>query len=563
MNLEESELFSSELAKTNKQKKTVLFIIIILSIILVFLIAATIMVTQKEANRFKTYYNGKETTFKPSFMIQADDGTYYISIKEMATLEGYTYNPGEYKKYEEVEDSCNVAKDIEIVSLVAGRDYFYKTIDKTNAADYTIQNYGASKGAKDQIIAFPSTAANGSVETYEIDKPVELVNGELYAPVDIISDIFNVRVVQKEKSISIQSLSYVYYKASNTIAEAGYTTMSGDFEDVKALIYDMAVISTGTFQGVLSLTNPEDDLIISTQYSELQFIQNSKEFLATATGNNNAKTVGLISSTGKMIIKPTQYDQISVLSDKNGLYLVKSGQNYGVLDRNGDIVVYVDYQEIGLDNMSDFPLEDSTNASVLFEKFIPVVDNGKYGLYNIEGVETLKPVYDSFGYLIVSDQPTRELNVLSIPANLGIKGLVVKLNGYYGIYDMTTESLCVPCVFEKIYAETKANVTTYYLQAPGENPVSLELFIEQNNLRNVDAEGNPIKSNDNTTSYVSDGKTTEPVGEQPVTEEQTTTEEQPAIDLNPEPAPEVTEDGGEEVPEEITGEESGEEVVEG
>ena len=555
MNLEESELFSSELAKTNKQKKTVLFIIIILSIILVFLIAATIMVKQKEANRFKTYYNGKETTFKPSFMKQADDGTYYISIKEMAALEGYIYNPGEYKKYEEVEESCNVSKDIEIVSLVAGRDYFYKTIDKTNSAEYTIKNYAASKSSKNQTYSFPSTAANGSVETYEIDKPVELLNGELYAPLDIISDIFNVRVVQKEKSISIQSLSYVYYKAANTIAEAGYTTMSGDFEDVKALIYDMAVISTGTFQGVLSLTNPEDDLIISTQYSELQFIQNSKEFLATATGNNNAKTVGLISSSGKMIIRPTQYDQISVLSDKNGLYLVKSGQNYGVLDRNGDIVVYVDYQEIGLDNMSDFPLEDTTNASVLFEKFIPVVDNGKYGLYNIEGVETLKPVYDSFGYLILTDEPTRELNVLSIPASLGIKGLVVKLNGYYGIYDMTTESLCVPCVFEKIYAETKASVTTYYLQAPGENPISLELFIEQNNLRNVDAEGNPIKSNDKTTSYVSDGETTEQVGEQPVTEEQ------PAIDLNPEPAPEVTEDGGE-VPEETTGdgEETGEEV---
>ena len=553
MNLEESELFSSELAKTNKQKKTVLIIIIILSIILVFLIAATVAVKQKEANRFKTYYNGKEKIFSNTFMKQANDGTYYINIKEMAELEGYTYNPGEYKKYEETEESCNVSKDIEIVSLVAGRDYFYKTIDKTNASEYTINNYAAKAGAKNSKYSFPSTAANGSVETYEIEKPIELINGTLYAPVEIISDIFNVRVVQKEKSISIQSLSYVYYKASQTITDAGYTTMSGDFEDVKALIYDMAVISNGTYQGVLSLVDASK-LIISTQYSELQFIQNSKEFLVTATGSNNSKTVGLISDEGKVIIKPTRYDQISVLSDKNGLYLVKSGQNYGVLDRNGDIVVYVDYQEIGLDNMSDFPLEDTTNASVLFEKFIPVVDNGKYGLYNIEGVETLKPVYDSFGYLVQNDESTKELNVLSIPANLGIKGLVVKLNGYYGIYDMTTEALCVPCVFEKIYAETKANVTTYYLQAPGENPVSLELFIEQNNLRNVDAEGNPIKAKeDNTTSYVSDGETTEKVGdieEEPI--ESST--EQPAINLNPEQ---------EEVVEEVIDEETEEYSEEG
>lgn len=532
MNLQESELFSSEMAKTNKQKKTVLVIIIILSIILVMLIAATIIVTQNEANRFKTYYNGKEKVFPSNFMIQADDGTYYINIKAMAELEGYTYNPGEYKKYEQTEESCNVAKDIEIVSLVAGKDYFYKTIDKTNAAEYTIMDYTATKATRDPYLRFPSTAANGSVETYEIDKPVELKNGTLYAPLDIISDIFNVRVVQKEKSISIQSLNYVYYNATQTVAKAGYTTMSGDFEDVKALVYDLAVISNGTYQGVISLSDPNYTQVVAAQYTELQFIQNSKEFLATATGSNNAKTVGLISSTGKTIIRPTQYEEISVLSDKNGLYLVKSGQNYGVLDRNGDIVVYVDYQAIGLNNMSDFPLEDTTNASVLFGKFIPVVDSGKYGLYNIEGVETLKPVYDSFGYLVETEESTKELNVLSIPAELGIKGLVVKLNGYYGVYDMTEERLCIPCVFEKIYAETKAGVTTYYLQEPGANPISLELFITQNGLKNVDANGNPLKAKDDTLTYVTDGETTEPVSA-PETQE-------PVIDLTPDE--EVVED---------------------
>ena len=543
MNLQESELFSSELAKRNKQKKMVLAIIVVLSIILVMLIAATIIVTQNEANRFKTYYNGKETVFPANFMIQADDGTYYINIKAMAELEGYTYNPGEYKKYEQTEESCNVAKDIEIVSLMAGKDYFYKTIDKTNAAEYTIMDYAATKTTRDPYISFPSTAANGSVETYEIDKPVELQNGVLYAPLDIISDIFNVRVVQKDKSISIQSLNYVYYNATQKVAKAGYTTMSGDFEDVKALIYDLAVISNGTYQGVISLSDLEYKQVVAIQYTELQFIQNSKEFLATATGKNNTKTVGLISSDGKTIIRPTQYEEISVLSDKNGLYLVKSGQNYGVLDRNGDIVVYVEYQDIGLDNMSEFPLEDTTNASVLFGKFIPVVDSGKYGLYNIEGVETLKPVYDSFGYLIDTEESTKEQSVLSIPAELGIKGLVVKLNGYYGIYDMTTENLCIPCVFEKIYAETKAGVTTYYLQESGANPVSLELFITQNGLKNVDVNGNPLQVKDDSLTYVTDGETLEPVSI-PETQE-------PVIDLTPDEEV-VEEDVGdvEEVPEE-------------
>ena len=179
---------------------------------------------------------------------------------------------------------------------------------------------------------------------------------------------------------------------------------------------------------------------------------------------------------------------------------------------------------------------------VLFERFIPIVDeHGKYGLYNIEGVEALKPVYDSLGYVTLEDsKSTRELNVLSIPAEIGIKGLVVKLNGYYGVYDMTTESLCIPCVFEKIYAETKNGITTYYLQEPNSNPVSLELFIEQNGLRNVDEDGNSLVEN-NSQSYVSDGNEVTPVTPDEPTE--------PVINLN-NSGEEVLEESEEEVVEE-------------
>ena len=352
MNLEESEFYSNELAKNNKQKKTVMAIIVVLAVILVLLIAATIMVRQNEANRFKTYYNGKEVTFPNGFMIKSDSGEYYFNIKMMAEQEGYTYNPGEYKKYEETKESCNVSKDIEVASLTAGKSYYYKTIDKTNAAGYTLLPYGA-KEAK-EAVEFLSTSANGSIVTFETEVPVELVNDELYAPLETIRDVFNVKIVQTKNSIAIESLNYLYTKVSTEMAKAGYTTMSGDFEDLKALVYDLAVVVTNSStQGVVSTEDYE--YIISAQYSELQFIQNSKEFFASAIGANDAKTVGLISAEGKTIIKPTQYEEISVLSDKNGLYLVKSGIEYGVLNRSGDVVVYVQYQDIGLDNMSDFP----------------------------------------------------------------------------------------------------------------------------------------------------------------------------------------------------------------
>ena len=544
MNLEESELFRKELAKNNAQKKAVLVMIILLSIILVILLTLTFMVNANERNRFKIYYNGKELRkYSDSFLYQDEDGDYYLSIEEMAANEGYSYNPGEYKKYEETLTSCNVSKYLEVTSLMANKDYYYKTIDKSTHSSFFLTPYGVENPTEKEMIELPSLAANGSVETYEVkqgEKQVVLVNERLYAPLNIIRDVFNVRITQGDNDIQIFSLNYVYDFHSKKIVDYGYNQMSGDYENIKSLVYDLAVVSDGKYFGVVDTNGYEP--VISTQYSGLQFIQNSKEFLATAMSSQGLRTVGLISAEGSTIIKPTQYDEISVLSDKNGLYLVKSGTDYGVLNRKGEVVVYVEYEKIGLSNMSDFPLEDSTNASILFEKFIPVTTNALYGLYDLSGKETLAPAYNSLGYINNTEENTRELNVLSIPAELGMKGIVVRHGEFYGIYDMTLERLTVPCVFEKIYAETKAGVTTYYVKEPGVSPVDLALFIEQGNLRTVDLNGDPIVSSepDNTQSVVTDGQEVTDVNGNPVGEANTG---EPAINLNNPASGETTEEG--------------------
>ena len=323
MNLEESEIFSSELAKNNKQKKMVLALIIVLSIILVLLIAATIAVATKEANRFKIFYNGKENKKLPSTFYVVDEATgdYYVSIEMMAALEGYSYNPGEFKKYEETNESCNVSKGVEVTSLIANKDYYYKTIDKSTYSEYIMLPYGSTN--EKEALEFNVVSANGSVETFETTKPVKLINDKLYAPLETIRDVFNVRIQYDKKGISFQSLNYVYTLIQTKIVEAGYSTISSDFENLRALVYDMAVITEGegATNGVVSIVDFKP--VISAQYSELQFIQNSKEFLAAAVNESGERTVGLISATGNTIIKPTEFEDISVLSDKNGLYLVR------------------------------------------------------------------------------------------------------------------------------------------------------------------------------------------------------------------------------------------------
>ena len=248
---------------------------IIFQFLLIFLIAMTIVVKQKENKRFKIYYNGAEYKNYPSNFITTDeDGDYYVSIKQMAELEGYTYNPGEYKKYEESKESCNVAKYLEVTSLSTDKDYFYKTIDKTVSNSFFLAPYGVKQVTEKDMIELTTTAANGSVETFETNKPIVLIDDELYAPLTTIRDVFNVRVVVGQNNVQFESLNYVYAKVSKNIVEAGYTTMSGDFEDVRALIYDLAIISDGTYQGVVETQGYKQ--VISKQYSALQFIQNSK-----------------------------------------------------------------------------------------------------------------------------------------------------------------------------------------------------------------------------------------------------------------------------------------------
>ena len=71
----------------------------------------------------------------------------------------------------------------------------------------------------------------------------------------------------------------MYYKAN--ISNFGYSNLSEDFNDQKALVYGMLVASKETTNkyGVVDIrTNKE---ILSPRYNNIEFIENSKEFIIT------------------------------------------------------------------------------------------------------------------------------------------------------------------------------------------------------------------------------------------------------------------------------------------
>ena len=224
--------------------------------------------------------------------------------------------------------------------------------------------------------------------------------------------------------------------------------------------------------------------ILSVKYENLEFIQNSQEFFMSADS-----TVGLLDKNGKTIIKPMEYDEISILDEVKQLYLVNKDGKYGVLNRSGDIIVHVDYDRIGLKNINDFGnnIEDIRNPNLLFDECIVVGANSKYGLFDTDGKELLKTNYETFGYNTSSMDISGESSVLIIPEEVGIRGIVVCYDGLYGIYDVNVKNLVIPCACSRIYSITKLGTTTYYMEFNGEQ-IDLYNYIVTNNIKSVEKE---------------------------------------------------------------------------
>ena len=135
--------------------------------------------------------------------------------------------------------------------------------------------------------------------------------------------------------------------------------------------------------------------------------------------------MGIIGSDGITKVR-LEYDAIKELDKNLGLYLVTSNNKQGVVNNNGKIIVYQDYDQIGLPNT----INDTnvTNKYILLENCIPVERNGKWGLIDINGNELTPVQYDGFG-CDADTSDSRYADVLIIPE---LNGIVVELDEVNG-----------------------------------------------------------------------------------------------------------------------------------
>lgn len=486
MNLEQSDSFKSDLEKNARSKRNVMISIVLCAFLIALLFMMIVLLQYQDSITEKMFLDDTQIAIPKNFY-KTVDGERYVNIKELGTLLGYTYTEGLYGVYdEEHKDSCYLQNNFEILTVTAGSQKFTKYLELSS-----------DKVTMGNLKKITLKNEEGYSENFKIEKPVIYEDEILYAPQEYISQMFNIQVDWQEYRINFYTLNYLVNVAQKVVAKAGLTEMSGYYENIRALNYGYIIVGNSTDKtasdlfGVISLNDGSE--IISKKYDDIVFVENSEEFSITA-GNG---TVGILNHEGKTVIAPSEFEAISLMDQENKLYLVEKANEYGVLDRNGKIVVYAENDEVGIDT-SSFTSEEIDNNCLFFEKCIPVEKEGKYGLYDIKGNLVLDKIYDGFGYKTRSKVTSSgsEQSVLLIPSYVGINGIVVNLNDAYGIYDINAESLILPTVFEKIYSITESGQKTYYVYYNGQE-IDLAQFLKENNLNNVDESGKLLSESDN------------------------------------------------------------------
>ncbi len=469
--------------------KILLLIIICMFIIIAILIWLLLNMQGTSAN--SVYVDGANANISKETLLTKIDNVTYINIQEFAKLVGYEYHQGEYKAVVIDEDKCYVEGAEETASFYLNENKVYKLPVNKQSEDY---------------------------KEYSVENEIKLQNEIMYAPINAISKAFNVVISETDNTIEFYTLDYLVNLYDAKVIEWGYTSiLEQSLENKKSLIYGCLIVKKeGGLYKVIDLKNTKE--ILPARYMNIEFSGYTQEFIATIS----AKEVGIINLDGTTKIEPV-YEAVTLLDKEKDLYIIVSNGKLGVVRGNNTIVIFPEYEAIGLNNSSI--TNESKNRKMLLDQLIPVYSGGKWGAYDVNGKMILSLEYDDFGYNLTSI----EINGIkeSVESLLSIKrcnGVVVKKANKYGLISTSGDSL-VPIAVEAIYAitDTESNETKYYMLYNGEEMNVIERLIaaglleeevteEDNNDDNTITDNNNIVDNtetENTITNTTDDNNTE------------------------------------------------------
>ena len=453
-----------------KSKKTIKILIITLAFVILTIIVLMVMIYYIQGQQFKVNINGQRASLpEDTFVFEGDN--IYVSIRDFAQNNGYTYHNGEYKhQYSEDTDKCYIYNVNEIASYSLDSDTLYKVLN-TNSQ---------------------STDVEADYEYYTIDEPVKMINNKLYTTLDGISKGCNVSIGydQESNTVTAYTLDYLttFYSAripTSIFVEGAEQTEINYFSNQKAILYNLMVVKDANgYYGVYDLSG---NTIIGEKYKDMKFIESSQEFIV----QTNENKMGIIASDSTTKIEPT-YDSIKQIDKDLELYLVSNDDRYGVINGNGRTIIFLEYTQIGID-ANQFSNDDIKNPYLLYNRCIPVCQNDKWGMFDINGNTILPVEYDGFGCVAPSSASS---SLLLVPE---YQAFVVHQGDYYGLYNTSGNEL-IPIRVTDMYSVTSSGEKGYYLTYEG---ITMDVIDYLSNTLGIqpiaDENGEMLQGNDSTT----------------------------------------------------------------
>ena len=376
MNLLDEE-FSDN--KENKTKKTIKIVVICIVIVLIAIIGIVSYMVYLDSTQLKVVLNGQQNADVKNLLVTESDGTIYVPVRAISSYLGYNCYNGEYNNKSESTSKSYVQCEGEVANLTLNSNKIYKL---------NLQNQD-----------------DGYTYVY-MDKPVIARNGELYITTDGMQKVFNTtfQYDTQRNVISIYTSAFLVEQYNVSVLDFGYTQLSENFEDNKAVVRNMLVVTDDQNYGVINATDGSE--ILECKYDDIVYQESTGDFIVSSNGK-----YGIIGADKKTKVD-INYDDIKLMDYDAELYLVERDNKYGVIDFNGNTKIYAENDQIGID-ITQFEENDLKTGYILVDNLIPVEKGDKWGLFDKNGNQVVEFEYDSFGYIANDNRDA--VNLLVIP----------------------------------------------------------------------------------------------------------------------------------------------------
>lgn len=447
---------SFQAKKKDNSKKIATIILVIIAILILFIIGILSYLAYLQNNTLKVYVNGQQNSKVKDMLVMEDDGTIYVSVRDIASYLGYQSYSGEYTDPSEDASKCYVINEDEVANITLNSKKIYKT---------EIQ-----------------TSSNNNYEYYYIKKPVKAINGKLYISTEGMEKAFNASFYYDEeaKKINIYTLPYLISSYETKILDYGYETIDSTFVNKKAVLNNILIVTKNKQFGVIDL---KGNTILEAKYSNIEYMPNTGDFLVTS----NANKVGVISKNRETKVQ-LLYDKLILMDSDVGLYLAEKDRKYGVVDLKGNIKIYIEFDEIGMD-INAFEKNEIKNKYILVDNLIPVRKDKKWGLFDKNGKQVVDFEYDRFGYIASSNK--NAINLLVIPDyNILVAGKDKK----YTLLNAAGEPQ-MGVILDDVYMEITSGQKHYYMNANNKQ-YNVTDYLDEIGVKNVNNKsGNTTKDN--------------------------------------------------------------------